>query len=68
MFKNILIILLTLATIFFAWIACTITVDPIQRAYEKYNHIQLYEDGSFTGEDLEGNQVSGCIKNGLCND
>lgn len=68
MFKNIIICLLVLATAYFAWIACTITADPVSRVYEQYNHLRIYEDGSYTGEDRNGETVQGCLNGGLCQD
>lgn len=63
-----LLLLLAGSNLFLAWITWTITVDPLNRAYEYYNHIQLYEDGSFSGADREGNRVTGCVTGGLCKD
>lgn len=68
MFKNIIIAFFVITTLFFAWIACTIKTEPLERAFEQYNHIKIYEDGSYTGEDREGNAVNGCLPNGLCRD
>lgn len=68
MFKNVVIGVLALTSIYFAWIAMTLTADPLERAYQRYNHVRLYEDGSFTGEDKDGVKVNGCVSNGLCQD
>lgn len=42
--------------------------DPLAVVYERYNNVVVYEDGSWQGQDLNGNKVSGCVTNGLCND
>lgn len=36
--------------------------------YSDYNHFTLYEDGSFTGQTIEGIDIEGCILSALCND
>ena len=41
--------------------------QPELGIYEKYNHIRIYEDGSFEGENRAGAQVTGCIDTALCN-
>lgn len=43
-------------------------VDPLERAFEKYNHFRVYEDGSWTAQERDGNQVSGCIATAQCQD
>lgn len=68
MFKNILIVFFILTTAWFAWISLTIKVDPIERTFEQYNHMKIWEDGSFEGEDRNGEKVQGCITGGLCKD
>lgn len=67
-FAWILVIFLLISTSYFAWISLTIQADPVQRAYKQYNHLRLYEDGSYTGETLDGVEVSRCVTGGLCND
>lgn len=42
--------------------------DPLTVIYTRYNNVVVYEDGSWQGQDLNGNKVSGCITNGLYND
>ena len=68
MFKNILIGFFVCTTAYFVWISLTIQADPIERAFDRYNHVRLYEDGSYVGEDRQGVKVQGCVKNGLCQD
>ena len=69
MFKNVLIVFLIACTAYFAWIACTINNNKMQAIYEEYNHIKIYEDGSYTGElRSTGLENSGCIPEAQCND
>lgn len=42
--------------------------DPLERTYAQYNHIRMFEDGSYIGETLDGEKVVGCVKHGLCQD
>lgn len=41
--------------------------QPELGIYEKYNHIRIYEDGSFEGQNRAGAQVTGCIDTAQCN-
>lgn len=41
---------------------------PLDQLWEHYNHIRIYEDGSYSGETKDGQRVSGCLTGGLCND
>lgn len=41
---------------------------PLEQLWEHYNHVRIYEDGSYSGETKDGKQVSGCLSGGLCND
>lgn len=68
MIKNILIGFFIITTAYFAWISLTIQTDPLTRTFEQYNHIKVYEDGSYIGEDRKGVEVQGCITNALCED
>lgn len=43
-------------------------VDPLKDTYESYNHIQIYEDGSYVGQTKGGMNVTGCIEKAICND
>lgn len=67
-FCVLLIVILATSSIFFAWVACTIELNPLDRTYKAYNHMKIYEDGSYTGEDRNGVAVNGCLKDGLCQD
>lgn len=40
--------------------------DSLQSIHRSYNHIRIYEDGSYTGQTVGGDQVTGCIKKALC--
>ena len=40
--------------------------DSLQSVHRSYNHIRIYEDGSYTGQTVGGEQVTGCIKKALC--
>lgn len=41
---------------------------PLEQVLQDYNHIRIYEDGSYTAESRTGVREVGCIKAGLCND
>lgn len=41
-------------------------MDTLTPIYEKYNHIKIYEDGSYEAETIDGVSVTGCIDNALC--
>lgn len=43
-------------------------IDPLERVYQQYNHVRLYEDGSWEGESREGVRVHGCVPDAQCND
>ena len=45
-----------------------VSVNGLEDVYKSYNHIQIYEDGSYVGQTTGGLEVSGCIKGGLCDD
>ena len=68
MLKNTIIAILALTTVFFMWVATTQKLDPLVDTYEMYNHIRIYEDGSYSGQYRSGYSVTGCIKNAQCND
>lgn len=40
---------------------------PLEQMWEKYNHISIYEDGSYSGERRDGKVETGCMSGGLCN-
>lgn len=40
--------------------------DNLTPIYEQYNHIKMYEDGSYIAETIDGLEVIGCIDNALC--
>ena len=40
----------------------------LEVVYSQYNHIRIYEDGSYEGETLKGTPVKGCIKGALCDE
>lgn len=42
--------------------------SPLEQVHQQLNHVRIYEDGSYIGEDRQGNPVSGCIAGALCND
>lgn len=44
-----------------------LTPKPLERIYESYNHIKIYEDGSYVAETRDGQPEQGCIKKALCN-
>ena len=41
--------------------------SALQSVYEGYNHIQMYEDGSYIAQDRDGQQEWGCILTAQCN-
>jgi len=69
-YKKVIEVLLVLVLM----VGCFIAGQEYERAnvldtlYGEYFHIQMYEDGSYTGEDFGGKPVSGCIEGALCND
>ena len=40
--------------------------DTMQQIHKEYNHIKIYEDGSYVGETTSGLHVEGCIEGALC--
>ena len=51
--------------------ALSVMVAPtntLEELHQGYNHIRVYEDGSYIGQTTGGLPVSGCIKGGLCED
>lgn len=40
--------------------------DPIPAIHERYNHIKIYEDGSYEGQTESGMDVTGCVQGALC--
>lgn len=42
--------------------------EPITAVYSDYLYMHMYEDGSYRGELLNGQKVSGCVRGGLCED
>lgn len=71
MYKYIIIVLAIISVGVWAYIAGSITpsvvyVDSLTPIYEKYNHIKMYEDGSYEAETIDGLAVTGCIDNALC--
>lgn len=70
---NVIYILGVLAVAMWAYIFGSLSVavaqsETLPSVYREYNHIQIYEDGSYTGQTAGGLEVTGCIKGGLCND
>lgn len=49
-----------------AGISIAPTGTDLQKVYKDYNHIKIEEDGSYTGETIDGTPISGCIKNAIC--
>lgn len=42
--------------------------DILPEIYGQYNHLTMYEDGSYVGETMQGVGFSGCIKGALCDE
>ena len=42
------------------------TEPTLTNLYKEYNHITMYEDGSFEGQAIDGRLVGGCIPDALC--
>ena len=42
--------------------------STLEQVYRDYNHVRMFEDGSYIGEDINGNAVNGCIRGAICND
>jgi len=49
-------------------IGVSVRENILTEVHGVYNHIRIYEDGSYEGELLGGTPVSGCIEGALCND
>ena len=45
-----------------------IRAQSLETVYSQYNHIRIYEDGSYEGETINGVPVKGCIEGALCSD
>ena len=43
-------------------------LDPKYQLYEEYTSYTMYEDGSFVAQTPDGQEVVGCVNNGLCQD
>ena len=43
-------------------------IDSLEQVHQTYNHIQIFEDGTYIGQTTGGLGVTGCIKGGLCAD
>lgn len=41
---------------------------PMEKIYEDYNSIQIFEDGSYKGKTRAGIEETGCIIKAQCND
>ena len=47
----------------------SVAVGPattLEDAYSDYNYIKIHEDGSYEGENRQGQRVTGCIEDALC--
>lgn len=44
-----------------------VRIPPMEELYAEYNHITLYEDGSYASETVHGEEETGCIATGICN-
>ena len=40
----------------------------LEVVYSQYNHIRIYEDGSYEGQTISGTPVKGCLEGALCDD
>jgi len=49
-------------------IGVSVRENILTEVHSVYNHIRIYEDGSYEGQLTGGTQVSGCIEGALCND
>lgn len=70
--KELVIILAGVAVVILVTLVGLIKVgntnDPLEQLTKEYNHIKMFEDGSYTGETMDGQQVKGCIKSAICNE
>lgn len=41
---------------------------PMERIYKEYNHMRVFEDGSYVGETRQGIAVDGCLQIAICNE
>ena len=45
-----------------------VEAQPLVQVHNGYNHIRIFEDGSYIAETRDGQPEQGCINGGLCND
>ena len=68
-----LILLMVLAVAQWAYIAGTfqpsvVSYSSMEEVHKAYNHIRIFEDGSYEGQTSGGMKVTGCITGALCQD
>ena len=59
---------LFLVAVFSVWVAWQCSAPSLVRVYDEFNHVHVFEDGSFTGQLRDGRPVNGCIPNAKCED
>ena len=63
------LVIATVAVWSFNFGTLSVAVGPattLQDAYLDYSYIKIYEDGSYEGENRQGQRVTGCIPDALC--
>ena len=66
-----LVLLMSMAIGQWAFIAGTfqpavVSYNSMEEVHKSYNHLRIFEDGSYEGQTSGGLQVTGCISGGLC--
>lgn len=65
-FWMVLSIVLGLLAIFISLVALHCSRSAVDVIYEQFNHMRVWEDGSYSGEMRDGTPVVGCIPNAVC--
>lgn len=67
-FWQVVAVILGLLVVVLAYVCMHTSRSAMDTLYEEFNYIHLFEDGSYTGETLDNERVSGCTPSGKCND
>ena len=46
--------------------ATVVPKSALEDLHRDYNHLTMYEDGSYTGQSITGERISGCVRGALC--
>jgi hypothetical protein len=61
-------LLFLVLALFSLWIAWRCSEPSLNRVWAEFEHVQVYEDGSYSGQSRGGQLVTGCLPGGLCQD